>query len=182
MPKKIKLLFSYLGCVFALISSDAQSADWFVGNVSGDSAYRQTTVWSGTPRALNGQSHDFSSFYESQRVTFNLQGDLFVPLTKSIYVVAPFRLDSGYKSDLYNAEPLLTTGIGVGWAKDRLAVSLIGRNLFSYGGKVTERPCVDSYDRKFHCGTALPWTDVAPLLATDSDLAPSFMLRINWRF
>lgn len=27
------------------------------------------------------------------------------------------------------------------------------------GGKVDKRPCRDSFDRTFHCGSGLPWTD-----------------------
>ena len=27
------------------------------------------------------------------------------------------------------------------------------------GGKVHERPCRDGFDRAFHCGSGLPWTD-----------------------
>jgi len=160
----------------------AKEPSWFVANVTGSSAYTQSSVWNGRATGLNGRNYDFSGFYKAENITFNLAADVFVPVSETSYIVLPLTLDSGYKSDLYTAAPRFSLGLGFAYVQPTFSVSLVARGLDTVGGSVEERPCRDSFDREFHCGTALPWSDVKPYLSKGTDISSSVSLRAILRF
>jgi hypothetical protein len=49
------------------------------------------------------------------------------------------------------------------------------------GGKVHERPCRDGFDRAFHCGSGLPWTD-AQVFLQNKQIHPNGKITLHWRF
>jgi hypothetical protein len=78
--------------------------------------------------------------------------------------------------------PYMDGGLIVQWAATRgLTLGLHLHDALQAGGKVTERPCYDGFERQFHCGTGLPWTDAQAHLR-DRLVTPLTKLSVNWRF
>lgn len=49
------------------------------------------------------------------------------------------------------------------------------------GGKVHERLCREGFDRAFHCGSGLPWTDAQDFLQ-NRQIHPNGKITLHWRF
>jgi hypothetical protein len=57
-------------------------------------------------------------------------------------------------------------------------------NMVQLGGRVRERACYDIYQRAFHCGTGLAWSDYqsSSLRRRDDENVPRLKLRYLYRF
>lgn len=146
--------------------------------LSADQNHRMSEVWDGQFRALDGSRFDTSEFYESSQTTFSAVGVLAYSITHQLTALMPFTADAGYQSQLYQAAPGLELGLGVLWSEANWSLGLIGHSLTRVGGRVTEQACKDRFDRQFHCGTGLPWTDYQIRQPTlDRSATLSFQLR-----
>jgi hypothetical protein len=71
----------------------------------------------------------------------------------------PWSFDLGYKSALFETDPVLQLGVSVNILSENQSFRFGVVNLFTIGGNISETPCVDRLFRDFHCGTGLPWVD-----------------------
>lgn len=141
----------------------------------------QTRVWSGRFTAPNGERFDASDYYAPQGPTFHLRAAPVFDLGESVSLFLPLEYDHGYRSDLLTATPRLSLGLGLRWKDDRTEVALQFGGLAQLGGRIEERPCVDDFQREFHCGLGIPWSDAAPHLSTGR-VQPRLSLVIRHRF
>ena len=85
-----------------------------------------------------------------------------------------FGFDSGTSSEKINIKPAIKLGYVNSF---KLSSSLFFTLGFSrwYGGKVSEAPCVDVYDRLYSCRYLISWLDVNPL-SVNHDISYAFKL------
>lgn len=183
MKNRREMLTSRLltGAMISAVSMSACADKWDLVGVTGESTYSQSSVWIGRPTGLNGKQYDFSSFYKAENLRFHFQGTATYQISDNFLLTLPFKFDAGYKSQLYDASPQINLGLGAIYGDNNLVVNFGLSNILSFGGKVTERPCYDSFDRAFHCGTALPWIDVAERLGVN-EVPVRLSLRFLYRF
>lgn len=148
-------------------------------NISGGSKHRLSSVYTGLFTAIDGSQHDASKFYKSKQFEFFTTGLVTYDLNANLNLLFPFTLDAGYKSDLFVSQPSLILGIGAIYKTSRWSVSGLFQNLLPIGGRVTEKSCVDSLDRDFHCGTGIPWSDYQTV---QPDIPISLKFSLNYKF
>jgi hypothetical protein len=148
-------------------------------NLSGGSLHRLSSVYSGYFTAIDGSQHDASSFYKSKRFEFFTSGLASYDVNENLNILIPFALDAGYQSDLFVSQPSFVLGFGAIYSTHRWDVSGIFQNLFLIGGRVTEKSCVDSLDRDFHCGTGIPWSDYQTV---QPNMPVSIKFNVSYKF
>lgn len=166
------------------LSAQAEMPRWLdkIDYVLAEDRHSVSRVWSGRFTALNGDAYDVTHFYASQKPQFNLRTSFMVKETPRWRLSLPLHYDHGYRAALYKADPYLGSGVILQWRpRKRLVLGLHVHDALQWGGKVLERPCHDGFERAFHCGTGLPWTDAAPHLKQRA-VTPSAKLTIDWRF
>jgi len=169
-----------LRCLIAVLIFFAFSNNAF-GEIAlypykGSNEHVYTKPYSGHFRAINGDYHDASEYYKSERVELNATGLLLISRSPSTTLKLPWFIDLGYKSRLYSVDPVIEFGVLVVNVKENRTFEFGLDNLIKIGGKVSERPCVDSFNREFHCGTGLPWIDRPEVFQ-----GKKITLSVSWR-
>lgn len=144
--------------IVALHSKQAP-AQLLLHNFNAKSEHRHSDVWSGVFKSLDGNVHDASRYFKSKTIEGYVEGTFEYTITNHLSIVLPFEVDLGYDSDLYKAKPSLALGLGFAVADDTWAITTSVDRAFAFGGDIVETPCVDSFERDFHCGTGIPWSD-----------------------
>jgi hypothetical protein len=142
------------------VALEFKKTDFQLLSLTGTSDFSKVKVWSGMFSDYSGRKWDTSSLYQSDDPHINLKASVLQRLTDRVLLVHGFTFDTGYRSALYEMTPEIGYHPSVIFMPDRnttLSIHLSG--FFKYGGRSTERPCVDDFDREFHCGTGLPWVD-----------------------
>lgn len=149
----------------------------------GSSDYSQSEVWTGHFVAPNGKLFDVSHLYKSKRQTFNLSGYFLLGKSNArTSFLIPFKYDNGFSAPLYSAKERLDIGLILNRRIDtRLSVNFGVLDLSSLGGEITENPCVDGFNREFHCGSGLPWVDYSPHAHTKTSM-PRLLTRLTYSF
>jgi len=133
-----------------------------VGIFSSNSGF--TTLLAAPPSVTSiydssSTTHDLTSFYTAQNIRTHFILNYFIPGT-SILVSGGY--DTGSKAQKITISP--TSFIGVSTYKRIDPNSAI---FFMMGGwqreRVTETPCVDSYEREYWCANLSAWSDHTPL-------------------
>ena len=181
MIRKALAVFALLLAV--LKSASASEYEFVARLTSGSSDYTQSDVWTGNFVALNGKSFDVSHLYESERQTFNVSGYfLFGESNAKTSFLIPFKYDNGFSAPLYSAKNRLDVGLVINHRIDtKLSMNFGVIELYSLGGKITENPCLDGFDREFHCGSGLPWVDYRPQAHTKTS-TPRLLTRLTYSF
>lgn len=124
------------------------------------SQHAASKVWSGRFRGLNGRDYNASAFYKPTKPQLSATGLLMINSQDRVSWLLPISIDAGYHAKLYQADPLASIGFGTAVSLDaQSVVTFRVDNLLVSGGKISERPCYDSYRRRYHCGSGLAWTD-----------------------
>lgn len=169
---------------FLPLAAQAEMPAWVskIDYLQAEDRHSVSRVWSGYFKALNGDAYDVSHMYRSKRPQFNLRTAYTVKETPRLRLSLPLHYDQGYRADLYEATPYLGLGFIGQWAAgENLVLGLHIHDGLQSGGKITEHPCHDGFQRAFHCGTGLPWTDAEDLLR-ERQIEPSGKITLNWRF
>ena len=113
----------------------------------------------GYSRDFSGNLWNTSHLYASQEPEFS--GGIAINYFDGTYIhKLSYNFDFGKKSLALNAEPVLSFGYGRAFQiNKKTSFKWEVRNLIQVGGKVWERSCIDEFQRVYHCGTALPWSD-----------------------
>ncbi len=111
-----------------------------------------------TATSYDGEIRSVSEFYEPERTTAEVGGDIYLATDTKISL----GLDGGYQSRKLDIDPTLKIGvdhiIGLSSSKDH-DLSLRVHGSVSIGGKQNHTPCADSYDREYYCGNLTAWSD-----------------------
>ncbi len=115
------------------------------------------TAWVRSAYDLEG-IFDVSDMYKmkSDRLTFISNF-----LSKQLGTIYSIGFDSGYKSEKLRIESSLFLGLAKGVKlSERNYIGLsVGRWI---GGRITEKPCYDSFDRAYWCQNLTAWSDYKP--------------------
>ena len=153
MKKIIILIFLIL-----IYSSAFGNAKFQLIDTYGSNSYSQSQLWSGNFIAPNGQKFLFGNFYKSKNIQLNLKTKLLFEFNEN-FLIIPLSFGNGYKSDLFNTTQMYSIGLIIGKKFNHFNFLLGIDNALVKGGKIKEKPCVDKFNREFHCRTGLPWTD-----------------------
>lgn len=182
----IRLAFAVFISTFISPSiSPAAAADVQLVSLTAVSQHAASKVWSGRFRGVNGRDYNASAFYKSTKPQLSATGLLMINPQDRFSWLLPISIDAGYHAELYQADPLASIGFGTAVSLDAHSVlTLRVDNLLVSGGKISERPCFDSYRRRYHCGSGLAWTDFEK---TDFDrrgrlAVPSIEIKFRRRF
>ena len=173
--------------IFAILlaSSAAALSDngWKLEKLDGAAFYSQSDVWHGRFVALNGKAFDASEFYKPTYQGFFLDGILTYGLGGHGVLAVPFLFDAGYRSALFVAEPLLSLGFGYTRSLENFGFYIGSRHALKIGGAIEEKPCIDDFNREFHCGTGMAWVDaVRGGILKKSNIQSSIEFRIAYEF
>jgi len=120
-------------------------------------------------------AHDLSDFYTAKNLRQRWVMNYLEPAS---HWLVSFGYDSGTQADKLSIE----SSVFLGAAKN-LDLAKNHRLLLSwgqwFGGKVTERPCLDAYDREYWCPNLTAWKD-RPALNTDP--GKYYELKYQWQF
>tara|TARA_Y100000766_G_C18782430_1_gene544001 strand:- start:146 stop:784 length:639 start_codon:yes stop_codon:yes gene_type:complete len=157
-----KFLVSSLPLALALLltlTGRVAYAEFLFYPLDGSGKHTYSSPYDGRFTALNGERYDVSEFYISNRLELNVSGVALWTKSPQLSIRLPWYFDNGYKSTLYNSEPVLQVGVFFIIYKSQSSLEFGISNLLRVGGTISERPCVDHLSRDFHCGTGLPWVD-----------------------
>ena len=163
-----------------MLAKPVSAFEWGVTDVIGTSQYLRGEVWSGRFQSYNGAFYDASNLYERKNISVTMQQTFYVAVD-DLVIFSPTHFDTGYKSDLFTSQPVFAVGLGVQKKLSNATLEIVGRNLLQIGGETSERPCVDSFKRRYHCGVGVSWSD-ASSARLDHDLTPTFNIIIRHPF
>lgn len=167
-------------CPFLSLANEKQES-FFISNIFIKNGYDRGAVWDGKFTAPNGTVFDTSEFYTATRETLSGHLNFNWMLNDNLLITLPTNFDTGYKSALFKAEAILGIGFGISYGTSRHLIQVGGLNLIQIGGDTSERPCIDSFNRQYHCGTGHPWSESSSVLL-DHDYNQELYLRYAYRF
>ena len=103
--------------------------------------------------------HDLSKFYKSDKPRINL---LMRYAGRQAGEVISFGFDSGYSAKKIEVKPALFLGYTRAFQVARQTHIVIGVSGW-LGGKVSEKACLDSFNRAYYCPTLTAWSDYTPI-------------------
>ena len=168
-----------VGSLIVSLSFNHTQAGVSVIGFKADSKHKTSIPWDGQFFSLDGNYFDVSNFYASRKLEFSASGTAVIEFTKTIDFLVPFAVDAGYDSSLYQTTPSLSAGFGLVYSNENYAFALSAGNLVSIGGKVSERACTDEFNRKFHCGLGIAWTDYTTI---QPKIEENYRLAFSMRF
>lgn len=89
-----------------------------------------------------------------------------------------FGYDSGLQADKLSVAPSTFLGLAKNFEIDKANTMSVSWGQW-FGGKVTERPCLDSYDRQYWCPNLSAWIDRPTL---DTQPSRYYELKYQWQF
>lgn len=181
--RRISLAFVLLAGLFYPFSSYASEdvESFFISNIFLKNGYDRGSVWDGKFVAPNGNAFDTSDFYEAKRETLTGNLNLNWMPNDHLLITVPTNFDTGYESALFKTEAIIGIGFGISYRTSNRLIQVGGLNLIQIGGDTSERPCVDSFSRQYHCGTGLPWSESSSIFLKH-DYSKEFYLRYAYRF
>ena len=120
-------------------------------------------------------THQIGDFYQPKEVRQRWVVNYLLPAS---HWLVSFGYDSGLQADKLSIQPSVFLG-----AAKNMTLTQNQYLLFSwgqwFGGKVTERSCMDTYDREYWCPTLVAWKDRPAL---DTQPGKYLELRYLWLF
>ena len=102
--------------------------------------------------------HDVSKFYRPDKMHVNAMMHYAGRRAGEVF---SFGFDSGFSATKMKVKPALFFGYARAFEVTKTtAVSMSAGGWL--GGKVSEKPCLDAYDREYYCPTLTAWTDYRP--------------------
>ena len=159
---KVLAIYSLTLLVLTPSYSKATELKVLLTQLDGGEGLQYLDVWSGRFDDYSGKSWDVASYYEPMNTVFYISGS-FTVISEKWAVSPTFYADSGYRSSLLKAEPMLNVGLTLSFnLTSRTTISFLDNSVYSHFGEVSEKPCYDGFDRRYHCGTGLAWLDSFP--------------------
>ena len=120
-------------------------------------------------------THNISDFYNPRNIRQRWVVNYLYPSSRWLFSVG---YDSGLQADKLSIESSVFLGLAKNMelAKNHHLILSWGQ---WFGGKVTERPCLDAYDREYWCPNLTAWKD-KPALNTDP--GKYYELKYQWQF
>ena len=154
--------YGFMLCTLVPCSGIANELEVFVTKLDGGSGLQYLDVWSGRFDDYSGTPWDVSSYYKPLNSVFYISGALTI-VSKNWAISPTFYADSGYRSLLLNAEPMFNLGMSLSFnLSNKTTITFSDNAIFTQHGTVSEKPCYDSFDRSYHCGTGISWLDSLP--------------------
>ena len=127
--------------------------------------------YSGQFSDISGKIWDTSSLYKNKNFLELSGGISFNYFDGKIVHSINSSFDLGKTSDALSASPIIGFGYGrTIYLREQLILQWSIKNLFQIGGRLSQSPCMDDFQRSFHCGTAVPWAIAKPTLSDKNKL------------
>lgn len=112
-----------------------------------------TTVCSGYDASV---CHPVGKFYQSSRIPIFASALVFLNRDE----IVQLGFNSGFNSAKLTVTPSIMLGAGQRFYVNKSRTSQIVLHGYRwFGGRVTHRPCLDSFDREYFCGNLTAWSD-----------------------
>lgn len=103
--------------------------------------------------------YDVSRFYKSDKIRLNMMIQYAGRIAGEIFSAG---LDTGHHAQKIKIEPAFFVGYARAFQMTERASVTLGFGGW-FGGTISEKPCIDYYDREYYCGTLTAWTDYKPV-------------------
>jgi hypothetical protein len=120
-------------------------------------------------------AHNISDFYNAANTRQRWVLNYLAPETRWLF---SFGYDSGSQADKLSIESSVFLGLAKNFELSRNHNLLFSWGQW-FGGKVTERPCLDAYDREYWCPNLSAWIDRPTL---DTEPGKYYELKYQWQF
>ena len=120
-------------------------------------------------------AHNISDFYNAANTRQRWVLNYLAPETRWLF---SFGYDSGSQADKLSIESSVFLGLAKNFELSRNHNLLFSWGQW-FGGKVTERPCLDAYDREYWCPNLSAWIDRPTL---DTQPGKYYELKYQWQF
>lgn len=120
-------------------------------------------------------AHNISDFYNAANTRQRWLLNYLAPETRWLF---SFGYDSGSQADKLSIESSVFLGLAKNFELSRNHNLLFSWGQW-FGGKVTERPCLDAYDREYWCPNLSAWIDRPTL---DTQPGKYYELKYQWQF
>jgi len=120
-------------------------------------------------------AHNISDFYNAANTRQRWVLNYLAPETRWLF---SFGYDSGSQADKLSIESSVFLGLAKNYELSRNHNLLFSWGQW-FGGKVTERPCLDAYDREYWCPNLSAWIDRPTL---DTQPGKYYELKYQWQF
>ena len=120
-------------------------------------------------------AHNISDFYNAANTRQRWVLNYLAPETRWLF---SFGYDSGSQADKLSIESSVFLGLAKNFELSRNHYLLFSWGQW-FGGKVTERPCLDAYDREYWCPNLSAWIDRPTL---DTEPGKYYELKYQWQF
>ena len=106
--------------------------------------------------AYDGEiGYDISKFYLAKNNRISIIANKYIGEDRWLL---SFGLDNGSKSEKFDMSSSVFAGISKSFTLNKNTYLYLSSGKW-WGGKVTERPCIDSYDREYWCPNLTSWAD-----------------------
>jgi hypothetical protein len=99
--------------------------------------------------------YDISKFYTAKNRRISLIANKYIGNDRWL---VSFGLDNGSRSEKLDISNSIFSGISKSFTLDKNTYLYFSSGKW-WGGKVTERPCIDAYDRAYWCPNLTAWSD-----------------------
>jgi hypothetical protein len=120
-------------------------------------------------------THNISDFYKATNTRQRWVLNYLEPDTRWLF---SFGYDSGTQADKLSIEQSVFLGLAKNFELSRDHHLMFSWGQW-FGGKVTDRPCLDAYDREYWCPNLSAWTDRPAL---DTTPGKYYELKYQWLF
>ena len=120
-------------------------------------------------------AHNISDFYKAENTRQRWVLNYLEPDTRWLL---SFGYDSGAKADKLSIEQSVFLGLAKNFELSRDQHLMFSWGQW-FGGKVTERPCLDKYDREYWCPNLSAWSERPSL---DTSPGKYYELKYQWLF
>lgn len=120
-------------------------------------------------------AHNISDFYNATHTRQRWVINYLEPDSRWLFSLG---YDSGTQADKLSIEASVFLGLAKNFELAKQHHLLLSWGQW-FGGKVTERPCLDAYDREYWCPNLTAWKD-RPMLNTDP--GKYYELKYQWQF
>ena len=120
-------------------------------------------------------AYPLTPFYTPKNTRYRWIANYIEPFTQWLI---SFGYDSGSRADKLSVAPSTFLGLAKTFEIDKANTMSVSWGQW-FGGKVTEHPCLDSYDRQYWCPNLTAWIDRPTL---DTQPSKYYELKYQWQF
>lgn len=166
-----------------VVAAQSGSADVLLLSIEGHSGYSRTAVWTGNFLDYTGRQWDLSHLYANHQISVSMNISVLQQIMPNLYLTHNIYGDTGFTSEALKVKSLFGYNPSFTYfAYDDFSITLSLQGFLNIGGDMKEHPCLDDFDRQYHCGTGIPWQDAQEFIYGRYDQEKTVSLVANWTY